>query len=74
MTTRRRGLVRSLRDKVRERALLKEIKRIRQLLELKEDVYSDLFVLKRAREELEELARDDEREELEEEQLMDDEE
>ena len=62
----------SLRERFVERALLRELRRLRQLLEMDDTAYSDLAVLARAREELQSMA-DDEYEELEErDQLEDD--
>lgn len=44
-----------LRQRIALQALKREIRRLRQLLELEDDAYSDLIVLKRARQELQEL-------------------
>lgn len=56
----------SLLEQVRRKALERELRRLRQLLELEEDAYSDLFVMQRARQYLAEVLSDDAREELEE--------
>lgn len=65
----------SLRDRLRHKALERELKRIRELLELDGDAYSDLMVLQKARrmlQELNELESDDDLEELLEDELIED--
>lgn len=54
----------SLLEQVRRKALERELRRLRQLLELDETAYSDLFVMQRARQYLAEVLDDDAREEL----------
>lgn len=51
--------------------MLLELRRIRKLLELEDDAYSDLMVMQRARMELQEIAADDEYEEAAEDDLED---
>ena len=65
----------SLLERVRQKALEREIRRLRQLLELDDTAYSDLFVMQRARQYLAEVLDDDRREEiLETQELQDDDE
>lgn len=54
----------SLLERVRQKALERELRRLRQLLELDDTAYSDLFVMQRARQYLAEVLDDDRREEL----------
>lgn len=54
----------SLLARVRQKALERELRRLRQLLELDDTAYSDLFVMQRARQYLAEVLDDDSREEM----------
>lgn len=63
-----------LRERLRAKALERELKRIRQLLELDSDAYSDLYVMQKCRHELAQVHElyDDELSEIEEEEMLED--
>lgn len=59
------GDIRTLRDRLAHKAIERELRRLRELLELGPDeAYSDLFVLQRARQYLAEVLDDDRAEEI----------